>query len=186
MSPRHLPPAAAVLAVVLAAAGCGDSDPARSSAPPAKVTQSPPPSPTARLGVPVRAGAFEVTVTAVESMPELPTGDVAASGGVGPYRPTNGKFVLIRMSVKNVSPAPATPSSTTATFTDTAGKTFSASGPYSMATGQGLDTELQPDTTKTGFVAFDVPATAQVPAILELQTDPAAGTTTPTVLVVLR
>jgi hypothetical protein len=180
-----------LVALLMGSASCGrdsgrGSERAGEDVPSA--TASPTPKP-ARIGEPFRNGSFEVTITKVESgVKEMPLDKTATEGGLKPFTPENGQFVFVYLSAKNVGNEPASMSITNATITDAAGKTYEASGPYlgGVANNDLSDsTNQQPDTTRTGFITFDVPLMAKDFKTMTVQSDAYIATTNPPSTVVL-
>lgn len=162
---------AAVL-VVASIAGGGEDTPAGSadagSDSPARVADAPPAAPVpddapAAMNTPVRDGKFEFVVTGVE------TG--LTSLGDNPFlaEDAQGQFVIVTMTVTNVSDAPKGLSPSDQKLIDAQGREF---GPDTSAA-LNLDTdvafwdELNPGNTVSMPVVFDMPADA-VPTAIEL------------------
>jgi hypothetical protein len=189
MSTPHRPTRAFLIAllVLVSAAGCDSSTaPAEPTSPPATTTSPTPAAPAARVGVPFRAGQFEVTVSRVDvGVSSLPLTDSATAGGLKPYAPRNGQFVVIQMSARNVGAGPSSVSTTASTLTTGTGKTFSSGDLYTSLAGQGFEETQQPGTTAVGMIVFDVPVDAGVPVSMAFQPDQVAGSTSPTVTVSL-
>ncbi|WP_433055078.1 DUF4352 domain-containing protein [Dactylosporangium sp. CS-033363] len=115
---------------------------------------------------------------------ELPLDETAVSGGLKPYQPKNGLFVLAYVTARNVGNQPATMSVTDAMLTDSNGKSFRCTGPYlGGVVGQELGEEQQPDTARSGFIVFDVPPSIGEPTTLTVQSDAYMDTTNPVTVV---
>jgi hypothetical protein len=169
----------ALLVAPLVLAACATGGEPSDSTPPAAGDSlvSPLPNPgskTAQLGLPFRDGSFEVTVTRVETgVRELDVDDAAKSRGRRPWRPTNGQYVVVYLTARNVGNAPAFCSTTDSSLVDDAGRTYPAALLVDGAppVGQGLSVgNLQPGASASGFITFDVPTSAGAPATLMLQT----------------
>ncbi|MFZ2526127.1 MAG: DUF4352 domain-containing protein [Rhodococcus sp. (in: high G+C Gram-positive bacteria)] len=141
-------------------AGAGSDSPAGvADAPPAPVPDDAP----AAMNTPVRDGKFEFVVTGVEAG--------LTSLGDNPFlaEDAQGQFVVVTMTVTNVSDAPKGLSPSDQKLIDAQGREF---GPDSSAA-LNLDTdvafwdEINPGNTVSMPVVFDMPADA-VPAAIEL------------------
>lgn len=143
---------------------------------------------TTRLGNPHPNGSFEVTVTKVSvGVKELAVDETARSGGIKNHKPENGQFIVVYVTAKNIGKKPAVMSVTDSELTDVNGKTYGAGGPYLFGVvGQDLDSaRQQPDTTRKGFIAFDVPPSAGKPSTVTIQSDAYMATTNEPVTVSL-
>ena len=126
-----------------------------------EATPTPAPMITAATGEPLALDGYEVTVTHSEHARELP-GDEYTS----PVK-ADGKFLILTLTVRNTSKQKQTFSASNVQLVDADGTV------YSSDTGGGEDQimalpdyldmrEIQPKTTETGKVAFDLPAEADV------------------------
>jgi hypothetical protein len=175
--------------LVLAACNMGEN-PSASTGPGAGDTvASAVPSPASqvgKLGVPVRNGSFEVTVTKVETgVRQLDITDVAKASGHKPWRPVNGQYVVVHLSAKNVGSTPMLCSTSNSLLVDDDDRSYGSTALLGGASpvGQGLGADLQPGTSGSGFIVFDVPASAGTPATLVLKTRVyATGAEAPTVV----
>lgn len=151
----------------------------RSSTTPSASATTGPAVPTAVLGRPFRNGSFEITVTKVLlGVPLIDVDATAKSGGVKGYEPKNGQFIVVYASAKNVGRKPASMSSTDSTLTDGQGTEFAAGGPYLMGVvGQGFGEQQQPGTTRSGWIAFDVPPSVTKVGSVTIQSDAYLGST---------
>jgi hypothetical protein len=180
-------PAALVAVAVLALAGCGGRNAATSGQSNAEATTAPSAEasmPTAVLGKPFRNGSFEVTVTRVSLGVKLIDVDALQAKSdpwAKAYVPQNGQFIMVYAKATNVGNAPATMSSTASILVDADGKQYAAAGGFYVTTvpEQGFETDQQPGTTRTGWFAFDVPASVTAVNTLEVQSDPVIATTNP-------
>jgi hypothetical protein len=179
MSTYRYRASAALLMAPLVLAACTMGQKPSASTPPAvgDPVVSPVPSPSlevAKLGVPFRNGSFEVTVTKVETgVRQLGIGDVAKSGGLKPWTPKNGQYVVVHLTARNLGDAPAYCSTSDSALVDDAGRSYNSMELLSGAppVGQGLGgDDLQPGISGSGFIVFDVPTSAGTPATLVLQT----------------
>jgi hypothetical protein len=172
--------------LVLAACAAGDK-PSAPAPLDAGGTVVAPSQAAAKLGVPFRNGSFEVTVTKVETgVRQLNISDAARSSGFKPWTPKSGQFVVVYLTAKNVDTAPTTCTTHNNRIVDDTGASYSSVVLEGGAppVGQGLGVGDQPPGgIASGYVAFDVPASAAKPVTLLLQTK-AYGTTTnaPTVV----
>ncbi|WP_068159362.1 DUF4352 domain-containing protein [Rhodococcus phenolicus] len=156
--------------VVASMAGGEDDNPSGSanSDNPARVVDAPAAAPVkdntpAAMNTPVRDGKFEFVVTGVESG--------LASLGDNPFlaEEAQGQFVIVTMTVTNISDAPKGLSPSDQKLIDAQGREF---GPDTSAA-LNLDTdvafwdEINPGNTVTMPVVFDMPAGA-VPDAIEL------------------
>ncbi|WP_138997023.1 DUF4352 domain-containing protein [Rhodococcus zopfii] len=156
--------------VVASVAGGGDDKPSGSSAPdsPARAADTPAAAPVpedapAAMNTPVRDGKFEFVVTGVEAG--------LASLGDNPFlaEEAQGQFVIVTMTVTNISDAPKGLSPSDQKLIDAQGREF---GPDTSAA-LNLDTdvafwdEINPGNTVTMPVVFDMP-TGAVPDGIEL------------------
>jgi hypothetical protein len=183
---------AALLAASLVLAACATGDqPSASTGDDATVSSSPGPSlQPARFGVPFRTGSFEVTVTRVETgVRELDISDAAKSRGLQPWTPTNGQYVVVYLTVKNLGNVETGCATSDSGIIDDAGRTYGSVVLMGGAppVGQGLGGDnLQPGASANGFVVFDVPASVGRPAMLLLRTKVYGTTNTPPAMVNLR
>lgn len=178
--------AALMIASALSACGEGNAPPPGASATAAATPSSEAESPEMGLaqavpGQPFRNGSFEITVTKVSLGVKLIDVDAdAKSGGVKGYKLEIGQFIMVYLTAKNVGDEPATMSTTDSTLTDARGKSFEAGGPYLYAdeASQGLgDDRQQPDTTRKGWIAFDVPLSVTKVDFVTIQSDAFMETT---------
>jgi hypothetical protein len=174
---RYRAGAALLLAPLLLAACAMGEKPSASTQPDAgDPVVSPLPSPsseTAKLGVPVRNGSFEVTVTKVETgVRQLDISDTAKSGGLKPWKPQNGQYVVVHLTARNIGNIATYCSTNNSTLVDDAGRNYSSTGLLGGAppVGQGLGGDTQPGMTGSGFLVFDVPTSVGTPATLVLNT----------------
>jgi hypothetical protein len=176
--------------VLAACAGEAPSDPAPLDAGGAVVAPSPAPPQAARLGVPFRNGSFEVTVTKVETgVRQLNISDAARSSGFKPWTPKSGQFVVVYLTAKNVDTVPTTCTTHNNGLVDGTGASYSSVVLEGGAppVGQGLGVGDQPPGgIASGYVAFDVPASAGKPVTLLLQTKAYGSTTNAPTVVDLR
>jgi PBP1b-binding outer membrane lipoprotein LpoB len=80
--------------------------------------------PSERIGKAFVNHGFQITVTKVVHLRELPVDAESASGGVKPYVPLNGQFVVVYVTAKNVGKSPDTVSDTSSTLLDRAGNSY--------------------------------------------------------------
>lgn len=148
--------AGCVAVSALALSGCGASDALnpRQTQPMAPTTEVLETSP-ATLGKPFQNGSFDITVTKVEFGVQVikvdPTANVDAS-----YKPKNGQFIVVHATAKNVGNAATAMSSSSSRLL--AGSKRHAAGQYPGGRGQGFDQRQESGTTRTGWIALDVPA----------------------------
>jgi hypothetical protein len=125
-----------------------------------------------------RNGPFLITVTEVAyGVRELSVDAAAKSRGVSAYKPKNGQFIVFYATATRVGFGRASMPSTSSTLSDTAGKNYTAAGPYVGTVGQGFDENQMPGTTHSGWFVFDVPESVTMPKTLNVQSDPQPGTT---------
>ena len=178
----------AALVIVSAIAGGGDSDdtprtasdpaPADAAAPAAPadaapVVADPQPGPAAPgLHTPVRDGKFEFVVTDVQ------TG--LAQVGDNPYliEKAQGQFVVVTMTVHNISGEPKGLSPSDQDLYDEAGRTFTANTMAGISLGSDVAVwdQINPGNTVTMQVVFDMPVDA-IPAEIELHDSMFSGGT---------
>lgn len=177
--------AVVLVAVAALSAACGgDSEPGPTASPAPAVQGEEAPNlserePTAQVGKPFRNGDFEATITKVTlGVKQIDLDETAKSGGLEPFTPDNGQFIVVYLSAKNVGMRPASFSTTDSTLVDSAGREYSAGGPYlGGVVGQGLDEQLQPGAVRAGWIAFDVPAAVTSVSLLAVQSDAYIATT---------
>ncbi|ARU51094.1 hypothetical protein CBR64_05905 [Cellulosimicrobium cellulans] len=137
-------------------------DPAE-SAPEEPAAEPAPEAPAAvGIGVPVRDGKFEFTVTSVE--PGVPSvGDQYLS------QEAQGQYVLVRMTVKNIGDEAQMFTGGNQQLTDTEGRTHESDTTAAIYLGDANSflTDINPGNAVEGVVVFDIPADA-VPATLSL------------------
>lgn len=116
------------------------------------------------LGDTFTIGSFEVTVDEVElGVEEIRPYDwetfeeeYGTSWEDLAEYPENGQFVLAHVTVTNVGSSPTAFSTTDSSLFDVEGNEYFA---FSSSNQEHLDENQQPGTTRTGFIAFDVPET---------------------------
>ncbi|UYP18748.1 DUF4352 domain-containing protein [Rhodococcus sp. Z13] len=118
---------------------------------------------TAAIGTPVRDGKFEFVVKGVE------TG--LSSLGDNPFlaEEAQGQFVIVTMTVTNISDEPKGLSPSDQKLVDTEGRTFSpdTSAALNLETDVAFWDKINPGNTVTMPVVFDMPTDA-IPAEIEL------------------
>lgn len=116
-------------------------------------------APTATaLGTAAIAGDLEITVTQVETG-VAQVGEEIAGTLLG--EKAQGQFVLVHLSVKNVTDSPASFSSFNAKLLDDQNREFSANEAASLyIEGNSLFEEINPGNTLQGVIVFDIPADA--------------------------
>ncbi|GAB2469294.1 hypothetical protein GCM10027265_17980 [Jatrophihabitans fulvus] len=127
-----------------------------------------------KLGQPFENGGFRVTVHRFASAKTL-SGSGDATGTIPDARAENGKFVVVFMTIENVSPAPVSYTGDNELFDECARRYRESSedqrdddpadGGVSIVR---YDDDLQPGESRTGYIAFDVPATVK-PAFVFVQ-----------------
>jgi hypothetical protein len=129
---------------------------------------------------PFRSGSFVVQVAGISyAVPQIEVSATAEAGGAAAYKPTSGSFTMFYVTATNVGQDPASMSSSSSTVVDTAGKVYTSVGPYAGAVGQGFGVSQPPGTTRSGWLAFDVPESATLVPVLTVQTDASPGTKNP-------
>jgi Domain of unknown function (DUF4352) len=178
MSTQRYRAGAALLMAPLMLAGCAMGEkPSVSTRPGADGAvvspSSSPPLQTAKLGVPFQDSNFEVTVTKVETgVRQLDITDDAKSHGLKPWRSTNGQYVIVHLTARNVGNVPTFFSTSDSGLVDDAGKTYNSVilAPGTPLLGQSLgDDDVQPHASASGFIVFDMPNSAGTPTMLLLQ-----------------
>lgn len=174
---------ALVLLTATALAGC--SAHSGTSTHQAKVSAAPSPSTTPSvspvsedgqwftIGQPFQNGSFQVTITGYKlGLKEIDLDATAKSGGLKPFTPDNGQFVLVYVTAKNVGIQPEAVADSNSTLIDDRGVKYDSSSYGFGAVGQGFDaSNQQPGVTRTGWFAFDVPASVTKVSGVLVQTD---------------
>jgi len=164
-------PILGVLVVLMAAAGIVGFYAGRHRSQHVDLTSGTIPAPTradatARPGHAFVNGAFRIIVTKVELHRQA----------IGSYRPARGQFVIAYLSATNVASSTARMSASASQLLDSAGHSYAA-GRYRRASDE-LGAAQQPGTTRSGWIAFDVPAGVQAVSTLLVRPDDSSGGST--------
>ncbi|MFT3662923.1 MAG: DUF4352 domain-containing protein [Gordonia sp. (in: high G+C Gram-positive bacteria)] len=154
-----------LLVVSALSSGSGDEPTnALGTGAPTEATKNDAEEKTAELNTPVRDGKFEFTVTGVEAGLSV-VGD-------NPYlqEKAQGQFVVVTMTVKNISDEPQSFSPGDQKLKDSSGRTFETDSTAQIALGDSdiaVWDKINPGNTVTVKLVFDMPENAR-PASLEL------------------